>query len=196
MGLLKSGFAWSLSSAIALMLAIPFFAHADGIPSAIISASANGGPSISTVGTSNGSQCIPGSFCQNSLVSVFYVGGNAYVSGSGAMSCDGGGQFCNRSFEPFLPGGEASVTFSFSVIGSKSETVPLIFTGFGDATMFTGSEASSAFAYVNTPGGDFTACFIAGIPPCYYGSGREFVDERILGGFLKDDEFGLVTAMR
>ena len=23
------------------------------------------------------------------------------------------------------------------------------------------------------------------------GSGREFVDERILGGFLKDDEFGL-----
>ena len=84
------------------------------------------------------------------------------------MSCDGGGQFCNRSFEPFLPGGEASVTFSFSVIGSKSETVPLIFTGFGDATMSTGSEASSAFAYVNTPGGDFTACFIAGIPPCYY----------------------------
>ena len=37
--------------------------------------------------------------------------------------------------------------------------------------------------------GFYTAVFGWGFTKV--GSGREFVDERILGGFLKDDEFGL-----
>lgn len=79
------------------------------------------------------------------------------------MSCNVG---CSVPAEPIDAGAQASVKFYFSVVGSKSEAVPLIFTGSGDATVFSGGESAGAWAYVNTQVGDFEACFVSGVPPC------------------------------
>lgn len=155
MRLVKSGFTWCILLLIAAGMAAPLPTFADGIPPAVISASVSGGPSISTVGTVTGSGCIPDAFCQASSVSVSYANGDASVSGNASMSCTPACEFV-----PGQPdsGGQGSVTFYFSVVGSKSETVPLLFTGKGDAFTLSAGDAAVAEASVNTPSGNFDAC--------------------------------------
>ena len=136
----------------------PLPTYADGVPPAIISASVEGGPSISTVGTVAGSGCTPGVLCQNSSVSVSYADGNASVSGSASMSCN----FPCAIGEPPFSGGQAGATFYFSVVGSKSETVPIIFTGNGDAVVTGGGDAGYARVDVTIPGRNYIADFSAG----------------------------------
>ena len=166
MRLPKSGLVWFVLSGIVAMVAVPFSTYADGVPSAVISASAAGGPSISTVGMSSGSECIPESFCQNSSVSVSYADGNASLSGSASMACSGGAGSCNLPPETLDAGAQGSATFYFSAVGSKSEAVPLIFAVSGDASADTGSDSTYASVLVSTPKGDFFTDFSSGGGPC------------------------------
>jgi len=85
---------------------------------------------------------------------------------------------CSPECSFFFPGqpdsgGKGSVTFDFSVVGSKSETVPLIFTGKANVNTNSVGDAAVAEAFVNTPVGDFEACssedcLLFGGPPDHF----------------------------
>jgi hypothetical protein len=99
-------------------------------------------------------------------VTVSYSDGNASVSGAGSLFCGG----CEPPQQP-VESGDGQVFFYFSVVGSKSETVPLLFTGSVTATSanpsFTGAAASFDF-----PGGQFTACPPVEPPICVPGGSK------------------------
>jgi hypothetical protein len=145
------GFASFILSAIAV--ALPFPTYADPIPAAEITISAAGATTIETAGTRTGSGCNGGAEggCQNSTMTVSYANGNASASGSGFTS--GGVATANAT-------GAGDVTFFFSVVGSGSELVPLLFTASG-STSASGPD-TEAQAYFETPGGDLYACSATG----------------------------------
>ena len=65
---------------------------------------------------------------------------------------------------------EGAVTFYFSVVGSKSETVPLIFAGNGNGYVYSGG-FGDALASVKTPSDDYSLDFSgAGCDPAICGS--------------------------
>lgn len=142
MSLVRSGFTGFMFSAIVTMVAVPFSTHADGLTPAVIS-------------TVNDSECDPVfvSACENTSISVSYADGNASVSGQGSILGINGNLYAPPAM------GQGSVSFSFSVVGSKSETVPLIFTGSGNTSWVCDMcSEPEVWAKLSTPVGDFVAC--------------------------------------
>ena len=150
MRLAKTRF-WLILSTVALAPA-SVSTYADGLPPATIFASVAGGGSISVPGTVTGSGCLPEGACQTSSVTVSYSGGRASIFSDASV-------FCGVCEPPDVPGtqSEAEVGFSFSVVGSKSESVPLFFIGSGIADVFTGGNATGS-VFASFPGGNFGAC--------------------------------------
>ncbi len=161
MKLLKSTCLGVILLPFATLLAAPSSTYANDISAAVISAAiGDGGPSISNAGTVTQSLCNDQGACEHTFMTVTYADGTASVSGGGLI---GGLPY-------FLgPPSEASgsVTFYFSVVGSKSESVPLIFTGSGLPFYFNPARIEqSVSAEIHDPAGDFQACVSAGFGIC------------------------------
>jgi hypothetical protein len=147
---LNAKFVFSIGLLTLLYLTVPGSLRAQTIPAAVYEVAADGGVTILTAGTVTGSGCNGTDGCQSSTMTASYAGGGASASGSGSAS----------GVNPANTGGLGVVTFYFSVVGSSSEPVPLIFTGSGSTS--ASGPAAEAQAQFFTPGGALYGCSATG----------------------------------
>jgi len=153
----SSGFAWFILSVIATAVAVPSPAAADTFPPASLSAVAGVTPGTHAVltnanGVISASGCFLGLECGTTEATVEYQGGAAEVSVNGYTSGPYG--------EP-VTGADAFVGFSFSVIGSKNELVPIIINANGTAETTGAGKAQYAEADIIVQGENYAIPYTA-----------------------------------